>query len=240
MILEARDLVAGYGKLAVLHSVSIALPEGEAVAIVGPNGAGKSTLLKTLARQLPVMDGDVLYKGESYAGRDPNWSANHGLAFVPQGQSVFPNLTVSENLRIGAWLHANPGPAIKEAMSRFPILEERASQSAGSLSGGERQTLAISCALLMRPSVLLLDEPTSGLSPIAARLIVDWITEIVEQGMSVIWVVEQMPELILERSTNAYMLEAGSTKFEGEAEALLGEGQLEKLFLERGELGKAE
>ncbi len=240
MILESRELVAGYGKLPVLHSVSVALPEGEAVAIVGPNGAGKSTLLKALARQLPVMDGDVLFKGRSYAERDPNWAANHGLAFVPQGRSVFSNLTVSENLRIGAWLHPSPSQAIEEAVSRFPILKERASQSAGSLSGGERQTLAISCALLMCPSVLLLDEPTSGLSPKAAGQIIDWISEIVEQGMSVIWVVEQMPEMILERSTNAYMLEAGKVKFEGEAEALLGEGRLEKLFLERGDLEKAD
>lgn len=240
MILESQGLVAGYGKLPVVHSVSVALPEGAAVAIIGPNGAGKSTLLKTLARQLPVMDGDVLYQGESYAGKDPNWAANHGIAFVPQGQSVFPNLTVLENLRIGAWLHPNPGLAIEEATSRFPILEERASQNAGSLSGGERQTLAISCALLMRPSVLLLDEPTSGLSPKAAKQIIDWISETVEQGMSVMWVVEQMPELILERSQKAYMLEAGRMKFEGEAESLVQSGQLEKLFLETGELEKAD
>ena len=240
MILESRKLVAGYGKIPVLHSVSVALPEGEAVAILGPNGAGKSTLLKTLGRQLPVMDGDVLFQGESYADRDPNWAANHGIAFVPQGQSVFPNLTVLENLRIGAWLHPTPDQAMREAMSRFPILEERASQSAGSLSGGERQTLAISCALLMRPSVLLLDEPTSGLAPKAARQIIDWISEIVEQGVSVIWVVEQMPELILERSQTAYMLEAGRIRFEGKAEALLREGQLEKLFLEKGGLEKTE
>jgi branched-chain amino acid transport system ATP-binding protein len=234
LILESRELVAGYGKLPVLHSISVALPEGEAVAIVGPNGAGKSTLLKTLARQLPVMEGDVLFRGQSYANKDTNWAANHGIAFVPQGQSVFPSLTVLENLRIGAWLHSSPDQAVKEAMSRFPILKERAGQVAGSLSGGERQILAISCALLMRPSVLLLDEPTSGLAPKAARLIIDWISEIVEQGMSVIWVVEQLPELVLERSQSAYMLEAGDVKFEGKAKALLREGELEKLFLERG------
>lgn len=233
MILEARDLVSGYGRIPVLHSVSLSLEEGEAIAVVGPNGAGKSTLMKTLARHLPVLEGDLRFRGERYAHRDAVWAARHGIALVPQAGNVFPGLTVAENLRIGARGHPRPDRAIEEAMRRFPVLRERASQMAGSLSGGERQILAISSALLMRPTVLLLDEPTSGLSPLATDEIVRWISTVVEGGTSVVWVVEQTPEPVLERVRRAYVLEAGQVRFEGDASELLGAGKLEELFLQR-------
>jgi len=230
-LLEAKDLVAGYGRLPVLHGVSIRVAEGGASAIIGPNGAGKSTLMKTLARQLPVMGGDVELRGESYRMRDAVWAARNGIAYVPQSGNVFPDLSVEENLRVGAFNRGDASAAVREATDRFPVLAQRARQSAGSLSGGERQILAISCALLMRPSLLLLDEPTTGLSPKATGVVVEWIGEIIAEGTAVLWVVEQRPEPVLERAVVAYMLEAGQVRFAGEAGSLLEEGRLEELFL---------
>jgi ABC-type branched-subunit amino acid transport system ATPase component len=233
MMLKAEEVVAGYGRVAVLHSVSVHVDEGEAVAIIGPNGAGKTTLMKALARQLPLMQGELLLRGERYSNRDALWAARQGIVLVPQTGSVFSDLSVMDNLRIGAWLQSDSSEqALDEAMEKFPILRDRAQQPASSLSGGERQILAIASALLVRPSVLLLDEPTSGLSPKATQLIVDWITEIVSQGTAVIWVVEQMPEPVLKRVSRAYMLGAGEVRFEGKAETLLVEGRLEELFLQ--------
>lgn len=232
-VLETTDLVAGYGRLPVLHGVSIQVPERGASAIIGPNGAGKSTLMKTLARQIPVMSGDIEIRGRSYRGRDAVWAARNGIAYVPQTGNVFPDLSVEENLRLGAFARSDARAAIQEARDRFPVLAERAPQSAGSLSGGERQILAISCALLMRPSLLLLDEPTTGLSPKATRMVVDWIGEIIAGGTAVLWVVEQQPKPVLERAEVAYMLEAGQVRFAGEAGPLLEEGRLEELFLRR-------
>lgn len=232
-MLEVSNLVAGYGRLAVLHQVSLRVGEKETVALVGPNGAGKSTLMRTLARQLPVIEGALLFRGEDYGSRDPMWAATHGIALVPQTRNVFTELSVRENLQIGAWRHPEPDRAIQEAQARFPILRERAGQPASALSGGERQILAISCALLARPSLLLLDEPTSGLSPKAAETVMDWVSEIVALNTALIWVVEQMPEPVLRRSHRAYVLEGGQIKFDGPAHDLLSKGRLEELVLQR-------
>lgn len=232
-MLEVSNLVAGYGRLSVLHQVSLRVGDMETVAIVGPNGAGKSTLMKTLARQLPVTEGSLQFRGEDYGMRDSMWAATHGIAFVPQTGNVFTELSIQDNLRIGAWRHPEPDRAIQEAQVRFPILRDRAGQPASALSGGERQILAISCALLARPSLLLLDEPTSGLSPKAAETVMDWISETVALNTALIWVVEQIPEPVLRRSRRAYVLEGGQIKFDGPADDLLSKGRLEELFLQR-------
>ncbi|MHB8499739.1 MAG: ABC transporter ATP-binding protein [Candidatus Acidiferrales bacterium] len=232
-MLEGVDLVAGYGKLAVLHGVSITVAEGEIVAVVGPNGAGKSTLLKVLARQLPVIQGTLRLRGENYTNKDSIWVARQGIALVPQTNNVFPDLTVEENLKVGAWRHPNSPEGIREAQDRFPILRERSRQLAGRLSGGERQILAISCALLTRPSVLLLDEPSTGLSPIAADVVIEWTSEIVQRGTAIVWVVEQMPEPVLQRANRAYVMEGGGVQYAGSAEFLLAEGRLQELLLRR-------
>jgi branched-chain amino acid transport system ATP-binding protein len=233
VILEARDLSAGYGKLPVLHDVSVAIPEDGVVAILGPNGAGKSTLMKVLARQLEVMSGELRFKGEPYSGRGATWAARAGIALVPQDHNVFADLSVEQNLRLGAGDRSDGPKAIAEVMEAFPVLRERATQVAGSLSGGERQILAISSALLMQPSVLLLDEPTTGLAPQAAQTTAQLISDAVARGTAVAWVVEQTPELALERASRAFFLEGGQIRFEGEPKALLDNGRLEELFLQR-------
>jgi branched-chain amino acid transport system ATP-binding protein len=233
MKLEARNLTCGYGKALVVHDVTLTLDEG-IVAILGPNGAGKSTLLKMLAGQLPVAGGELLLDGKSYAGRSASELAREGVVLMPQTGAVFPDISVHDNLRLGALHHPGGEAAIGDSMARFPVLEERASQSAGSLSGGERQLLAICCALLMRPKVLLLDEPTSGLSPMIARETAEVVGEAVSEGLTVAWVVEQMPELALERARAAYFIEAGQVTYDGPAEALLEQNRLQELMLQHG------
>lgn len=232
MNLEARKLTGGYGRVEVLHDVSVTIPEGGVVAVLGPNGAGKSTLLKTLAGHLPAMAGELLLAGERYDGRDARWLARAGVVLVPQTGAVFPDLTVAENLRLGALHNPDGAGDIAAAMERFPMLRERSGQSAGSLSGGERQLLAISSALLMRPKVLLLDEPTTGLAPQAAATTADLIGQAIERGTAVAWVVEQMPELALGRAQHAYFLEAGQITYAGPASSLLEAGRLEELMLQ--------
>jgi ABC-type branched-subunit amino acid transport system ATPase component len=233
LILEARGLSAGYGRLPVLHEVSVAIPDEGVVAILGPNGAGKSTLMKVLARRLVVMSGELRFRGESYANRGATWAARSGIALVPQDHSVFADLTVAQNLRLGAGDRSDAANAIADAMGDFPYLRERAGQVAGSLSGGERQILAVTSALLMRPTVLLLDEPTTGLAPQAAQMTAQLISDAVAGGTAVVWVVEQTPELALERASRAYFLEGGQIRFDGEPKALLDNGRLEELFLQR-------
>jgi branched-chain amino acid transport system ATP-binding protein len=231
-MLEAREITAGYGKIPVLHEVSITIRDRGAVAILGPNGAGKSTLMKTLARQLPTMGGELVMEGDRYDQRNAQWATAEGIALVPQENAVFPDLTVLENLRLGATARKGVQGNIDEPMDRFPILRERAQQRAGSLSGGERQLLAVSCALLMDPSVLLLDEPTTGLAPMAAEMVAELITDVIASGTAVAWVVEQMPELALRRAEQVYLLNGGQIQFEGDPSELLEEGRLEGLMLQ--------
>jgi branched-chain amino acid transport system ATP-binding protein len=231
-MLEAREITAGYGKIPVLHEVSITIRDRGAVAILGPNGAGKSTLMKTLARQLPTMSGELVINEERYDRRDAQWATAEGIALVPQENAVFPDLTVLENLRLGATARKGVEGNIDEPMDRFPILRERAHQRAGSLSGGERQLLAVSCALLMDPAVLLLDEPTTGLAPMAAEMVAELITDVIAGGTAVAWVVEQMPELALRRAEQVYLLNGGQIQFEGDPSELLEEGRLEGLMLQ--------
>jgi branched-chain amino acid transport system ATP-binding protein len=231
-MLEAREITAGYGKIPVLHEVSITIRDRGAVAILGPNGAGKSTLMKTLARQLPTMSGELVIEGDRYDQRNAQWATAEGIALVPQENAVFPDLTVLENLRLGATARKGVQGNIDEPMDRFPILRERAHQRAGSLSGGERQLLAVSCALLMDPSVLLLDEPTTGLAPMAAEMVAELIADVIASGTAVAWVVEQMPELALRRAEQVYLLNGGEIQFEGDPSELLEEGRLEGLMLQ--------
>jgi branched-chain amino acid transport system ATP-binding protein len=231
--LEARNVTAGYGRVAILHDVSLSIPERGIVTILGPNGAGKSTLLRALAGQIPLMSGDRLLDGASYARSDATSTSRAGVALVPQTDAVFADLTVEDNLRIGAHGREDADEAIAEVVSRFPILDERLEQAAGSLSGGERQLLAVSAALLMRPSVLLLDEPTTGLAPTAAAATAGLIADTAAEGTAVAWVVEQSPELALERADRAYFVEAGQIRFEGEARSLMEADRLEALMLQR-------
>jgi branched-chain amino acid transport system ATP-binding protein len=232
-MLEVRDLEAGYGRLPVLHGVSLGVPAEGAVAILGPNGAGKSTLLKALARQIPIMKGELHFDGESYAHEGATWAARHGIALVPQSGNVFADLSIRDNLRLSALRRSEANEAIAHAIERFPVLGERADQLAGSLSGGERQMLAISSALLLEPKLLLLDEPTTGLSPKAAEETAEAVAEVSRGGTAVLWVVAQMPELVLRRVRHAYVMEAGRVQFDGTPAELMQGGRLEQLLLQR-------
>jgi len=215
-----------------LHGVSVSVGSGELIAILGPNGAGKSTLLKTLAGQLPFRRGSLELAGERVNGTGARSLAVSGVVLVPQGSNVFRDLTVAENLALPK-LALGRAVASGEAMlERFPILAERAGQPAGSLSGGERQILAMATALLMRPKVLLLDEPTTGLSPQAMAAVADVIASCVVEGVAVMWVVEQMPEVALEHADRAHVMEAGEITYSSDAAELLKGDRVRELLLE--------
>jgi ABC-type branched-subunit amino acid transport system ATPase component len=179
------------------------------------------------------MSGELIFGGKPYHREDSTWAARNGIALVPQSNAVFPDLSIRDNLRLGAMRRADGQAAIDAAVARFPVLGERTDQLAGSLSGGERQMLAISSALLLQPKLLLLDEPTTGLSPKAAEATAESVAEVARGGTAVLWVVEQMPELVLRRVQAAYVMQAGRVQFEGSPQELLDGGRLEQMLLQR-------
>lgn len=230
-LLNTCELRAGYGSLEVLHGIDIDVEPGELVAVLGPNGAGKSTLLGALARTVRVFSGSISFKGEPILARRTSEVACAGLAFVPQEGNVFTDLTVNENLGLalaaasGRTRGSGAAPRAADAVfDRFPFLRAREGQPAGLLSGGERQALAVSMAFLQRPSVMLLDEPTAGLSPLAASNLAAWILELLQDGLSIVWVVEQDPDTVLKAAARAYLLDGGYVKFSGDAKELIGRG----------------
>jgi ABC-type branched-subunit amino acid transport system ATPase component len=231
MHLQAAELSAGYGRLPVVHHVDFHVGEGEFVAVLGPNGAGKTTLMRTLARVLPVMSGTLSYRGESMLRWTGAQAVRSGVGYVPQERNVFGELSVRENLEIGLSVGRAKPAALDDVFDRFPILRERASQRAGTLSGGERQMLALSSALLMRPELVLLDEPTTGLSPQVVSLLSDWIREIARSGLSVVWVVEQNPEPVLRAADRAYLMAGGQAREEANP-GQLADGDVARLLLE--------
>jgi ABC-type branched-subunit amino acid transport system ATPase component len=235
MLLEVYGLRSGYGKLTILHEVALNADEGEIVMILGPNGAGKTTLLKTIAGHLTPTTGQITLSGVRIDGHGPSAVAAVGVGYVPQEHNVFGELTVLDNLRIG--ILENPS-AVESALERFPLLRERSKQRAETLSGGERQILAISAALVPEPRLLLLDEPTSGLAPLFVEQIVDWISGEAARGTGVLWVVEQNPEPILRVSSRTYLMEGGQVVQELKSSSLLEPGRLERLLL-AGQAGAA-
>ena len=232
MQLEITGLRSGYGKVQILHGVDLTVPPREITAVLGPNGAGKSTLMKTIAGHLPVMAGEIRYRGNSLVGHTALSICKEGIGFVPQDHNVFPSLTVRDNLHASSLAFEGADERVAEVLRRFPILAERANQAASTLSGGERQTLAIALALVAGPDILILDEPTAGLAPIFVDRIVSWVRELAQDGMGVIWVVEQNPEKILAISETAYVIDAGRNSEILEARSLLAPGRLEEVLLQ--------
>ena len=232
MQLDVTGLKSGYGKVQILHGVDISAPPREITAVLGPNGAGKSTLMKTIAGHLPVMAGEIQYRGNSLVGHTALSICKAGVGYVPQEGNVFAELTVRDNLHASSLAFEGADARIAEVLSRFPILGERSGQLASTLSGGERQTLAIAMALVAGPDVLILDEPTAGLAPIFVDRIVSWVRELAEEGMGVIWVVEQNPEKILTYSETAYVIDAGRNSETVGAKTLLEPGRLEEVLLQ--------
>ena len=221
-LLRAESLTAGYGKMPILHGVTLEVRQGEMVSVIGPNGAGKSTAFKTIVGFLRPSDGRVVFDGQDITGLRPDQVLHRGLAYVPQGRIVFPQMTVLENLEMGAYIERD-GRRIREALERvyvlFPILAARQRQRAGTMSGGEQQMVAIGRALMTTPKLVLLDEPSLGLSPKFVALIFERLTEMKRAGYTLM-VVEQNAARALAVADRGYVLELGKNRFEGTGDAL--------------------
>lgn len=232
-ILEAKNLVSGYGDIDILNGVSMYLEEGERVAIIGPNGAGKSTLMKTVFGLLKPKQGRVLFKGRDITGLKPDRIVKLGMGYVPQRDNVFPSLTVRENLEMGAYILEDKveiGEALGTVYNLLPVLQERRKEKAKNLSGGEQQMLAIGRAMMLRPEALLLDEPTAGLAPTMVDALFDKIKDISISGTSVA-IVEQNARKVLSVADRGYVLDMGRNRFEGAGKALLDNEEVKRLYL---------
>ena len=203
------------------------------VSLVGPNGAGKTTLLRTLSGILKAKKGSVTFKDKALNKLKPNQIVGSGIGYVLQQNNVFPNLTVMENLEMGAYLLSTSEfeDRLGDIFVRFPILEERTSQKAGTLSGGERQMLAIASTIVMTPDLLMLDEPCGGLAPQMADEVFKKVVEIHKTGTAILWVVEQEMESVLKMVSRTYALESGEIRFEGSGEDLLNNQKYQELIL---------
>lgn len=230
-VLEAREVVSGYGEVEILHGVSIRVEEGEIVTIIGPNGAGKSTLLKTVFGLLPCKRGKVFFGGEDVTGQSPQVMVRKGMCYVPQSDNVFPSLTVQENLEMGAFIRRDDyRPKIEEVLALFPDVLERRHTRAGKLSGGQRQMLALARALMLDPRILLLDEPSASLAPNMVDLVFTKILDINRSGVAIV-MVEQNARESLKLSHRGYVLAMGQNRLEGSGESLLNNEEMGKAYL---------
>ena len=230
-ILEVEDVYSGYGETEILHGVSVCVASGEIATIIGPNGSGKSTLMKTIFGLLMPTQGKVVLENEDITGLRPDRIVRKGMCYVPQSDNVFPSLTVLENLEMGAFIRDDDySGSISDVFARFPVLEERKSQRAGSLSGGEQQMLAMGKALMLNPKVLLLDEPSAGLAPRMVEEILQKIVEIKKSGVAIL-MVEQNAKEGLRLSDRGYVLAMGKKRFEDEGSALLNNPDVGRLYL---------
>jgi len=230
-ILRLRDLDAGYGDLQILSDVVLDVADEEYVTIVGPNGAGKSTVMKTVFGLTTHMGGSVEFQGEAIQGLAPEQIIREGIGFVPQNDNVFPGLSVRENLEMGAYiLDEVPEDQIETIYDRFPILRERSDQKAGTLSGGQRQMVAMGRALMLDPDLLLLDEPSAGLAPDLVSDMFDRIDRINEGGTAVL-MVEQNAKEALRRCDRGYVLVNGENRYTDRGDVLLADEDVRRDFL---------
>jgi branched-chain amino acid transport system ATP-binding protein len=231
-LLEARDLRAGYvPEVDIVRDCDLDVAEGELVSVIGPNGAGKSTLIKSLFGLVPVRGGTVRFEGEDVTGAPTHRLVGAGIGYVPQTENIFPTLTVEENLEMGAYLR--PGiikERYEELFEWFPILAERRKQRAGTMSGGQRQLVALARALMLEPSLLLLDEPSAGLSPANVDVIFERIQLINSKGVAIL-MVEQNARRALAMSDRGYVLEMGQNRFTGPGRKLLNDPKVIDLYL---------
>jgi len=229
----ANDIKAGYGDVVIVEEVSISVDEGEVIAIVGPNGSGKSTLLKSLFGFARLIGGTVYYKDKDITGMTPNHAVSLGIGYVPQTDNVFPNLNILENLEMGAFArHDNRSikNEINEIYSMFPELKQREKSYAGSLSGGERQMLAIARAMMARPRVLMLDEPLASLSPKSTDTILTKL-EMIREARTALIIIEQNVKRALDFASRAYILANGTCVIEGEAASILADDNAKRKYL---------
>jgi neutral amino acid transport system ATP-binding protein len=230
-VLAVEDLVAGYvPEVDILTGVELKVREGEIVTVIGPNGAGKSTLIKSIFGLLPPRRGRVILRGEDLVGLRPHSITRRGMSYVPQLDNIFQSLTVEENLQMGALENRTARARMEAIYDLFPRLGERRKQTAGTMSGGERQMLAMGRALMPEPGILLLDEPSAGLAPAFVEAIFEKIAEINSHGVTLV-MVEQNARRALGMSSRGYVLDVGQNRFEGRGEELLKDPKVAELYL---------
>jgi branched-chain amino acid transport system ATP-binding protein len=232
-VLEVTGLHVAYGGIQAVRSITFHVGEGETVALIGANGAGKTSTLKAISRVIDAVGGDVHFCGEKISRIAPHDVIRKGIALVPEGRGVFPRLTVSENLRMGAFVRDNTVDIEKDlemVFAYFPRLRERAAQLAGTLSGGEQQMLAIGRALMSRPKMLLLDEPSMGLAPIMVQKIFEVVRAVAADGMTTL-LIEQNARLALQSSQRAYVMESGEITLNGDSAQLLTDPKVRAAYL---------
>jgi len=235
VLLELKDLEVRYGGIRAVKGIALEVAQGELVCLIGANGAGKSTTLKAICGLAPVHAGSVRYDGSEITRARVHELPRRGLVLVPEGRGIFPQLTVQENLAMGAY--AQGGGRIEQLSesqyASFPRLKERRRQVAGTLSGGEQQMLAIARALMSRPRLLLLDEPSMGLAPLMVAKIFDIVREIAQRGVTIL-LVEQNARLALELASRGYVMESGSITLAGESRSLLADPKVREAYLGEG------
>ena len=230
-LLEIKDLRVSYGGIEALKGISFHVEEGQIVTLIGANGAGKSTTLRAISGLAPVKSGAILYDGQAINGLNPQRIVSMGVGMVPEGRRVFPNLTVLENLKIGAYLRRDDlKHDIEYVYSLFPRLRERSWQMAGTLSGGEQQMLAVGRALMMKPRILMMDEPSLGLAPLVIRDIFEIIKTLHAQGMTIL-LVEQNANAALKVADYAFVLQTGMMGVQGTGAELLDNPEVKAAYL---------
>ncbi|KIC10573.1 leucine/isoleucine/valine transporter ATP-binding subunit [Leisingera sp. ANG-M1] len=233
MLLEMKNIAVNYGKINAIRNISVAVPEGKIVTIIGGNGAGKTTTLRAMSGMLPITAGEITFEGKRIDHLPAHKVVANGIAHVPEGRRIFPDMTVEENLRTGAFLRKDKEAIeadLEDVFKRFPRLRERRTQMAKTMSGGEQQMLAIGRALMSKPRLLLMDEPSMGLAPVIVEEIAQIVEEINANGLSVV-LVEQNAELALELADYAYVLETGNAAMEGPADELHGNEHVRAAYL---------
>jgi branched-chain amino acid transport system ATP-binding protein len=232
-LLELRNLEVTYGGIRAVRDVNLAIYPGELVCLIGANGAGKSSILRAICGLAPVSSGEVCYRGGAVQGRRPHQLAQEGLVMVPEGRGIFGQLTIEENLALGAYVRRDSA-AIRADMNRvftqFPRLAERRKQAAGTLSGGEQQMVALGRAILARPKLLLLDEPSMGLAPLMIEKVFEVIQAIAADHVTIL-LIEQNARLALEHSKRGYVMESGEVILTGESKVLLNDPKVREAYL---------
>lgn len=233
MLLEVIDLVAGYGRITILHGVNLKVHRGEIVCLIGPNGAGKSTVLRAVCGQIRCSGGRVLLDSSDITNLDTGQKGRHGLIFIPQGENIFPNLTLEENLEMAGFL-IGEGGLLKERIAKvfelYPWIRERRNRPARELSGGQRQLLALARIFILEPRLVLLDEPSLGLAPLVVEEVFDQIKQLNERGIAFL-LVEQNARKGLSVSHRGYVLEQGVNRLQGTGAELLATSEVQRLYL---------
>ena len=233
-LLELKDVSASYGAIQALFNLSLSVNSGEIVCLIGANGAGKTTAVRTITGTLPITSGEIRFNGEQSSGQRSSAIVRAGIACVPEGRRVFPEMTILENLEIGGFItrkdREKSQAIVDYVLDTFPVLKERRNQAAGTLSGGEQAMLVLGRAMMSQPKLMVLDEPSMGLAPVIVEKAFDVIKNINEQGTAIL-LVEQNANMALAISTRGYVLEGGEVKLEGSAEELKSSEMVRKLYL---------